>query len=113
MADVITPETLDNLRALKARKRVPHPDAPINPAFAEIGTDFKVGEPVWVCTVPGLEVLDLADRVADIASTTLYLDSSADFGPALLAILELVAPALAKATADGEVPPGLGIVLDG
>lgn len=94
--DQITPETLDNLRALIKRQTVPHPDAPINTAFAEMAEDLIVGEPLFVPTSSGLEVVDLADRVAIIAGKALRFDDSADYGQALWEVLAIVHPELAR-----------------
>lgn len=94
--DQITTETLDNLRALVKRQRVPYPDAPINTAFAEMGNDFVVGEPAFVATAAGREVVDLADRVAIIAGKALWFDDSADYGAALWGVLGIVHPELAR-----------------
>ena len=94
--NTITPETLDNLRALIKRQRVPHPDAPINTGFFELGNDLVVGEPAFVATPSGREVVDLADRVAIIAGKALWFDDSADHEQALWEVLELVHPVLAE-----------------
>lgn len=93
--DIITPETLANLRALIKRRRVPYPDAPINTDFAEVADDPIVGEPLFVPTSSGVEVVDLADRVAIIAGKALWFDDSADYGRALWDILGIVNPELA------------------
>lgn len=92
----ITPNTLDNLRALIKRQTVPHPDAPINTDFAEMAEDLIVGEPLFVATSSGREVVDLADRVAIIAGKALWFDDSADYGQALWEVLAIVHPELAR-----------------
>lgn len=98
--DIITPETLANLRALIKRQRVPHPEAPLNTAFAELGDDFVVGEPAFVATSAGCEVVDLADRVAIIAGKALWFDDSADYEQALWEVLAIVHPELAALIED-------------
>ena len=95
MADIITPETLDNLRALLVRRTPPHPDAPINTAFADMADPLVEGEPLWAATSAGAEVVDLADRIARIAGKALWFDDSADYSTALWEILAVVHPRLA------------------
>lgn len=98
--DIITPETLANLRALIKRQTVPYPDAPINTDFAEMADDPIVGEPLFVPTSSGVEVVDLADRVAIIAGKALWFDDSADYGRALWEVLAIVHPELAAMIED-------------
>ena len=95
MDDIITPETLDNLRALLVRRTPPHRDAPINTAFADMADPLVEGEPLWAATSAGAEVVDLADRIARIAGKALWFDDNADYGAALWEILSMVHPRLA------------------